>query len=171
MSKLIPLSELPDEMSLEDYLEWYAASGGNAAARVSKGKGKIKEASTDWGKVLIDQLALAGKPLPTREHIFHPKRKWRLDLAWVDRLIAVEIDGGLFARPVVCHNCKQTVKRLVNGKWVVVREGGRHNTGSGRANDIEKTNEAQLLGWHIYHVTPAQVESMAALELLMRVLA
>lgn len=162
-------NELPDEMPLEEYLEWYATQGKDSGRK--NGKAAAREINkVDWGAELIHQISVANLPLPVREHTFHPKRKWRLDLAWLDRLVAVEIDGGLYARPVVCHNCGQTVKRLVGKKWVVVREGGRHNTGRGRANDIEKTNEANLLGWHIYHVTPEQVQKFEALELLQRIL-
>ncbi len=155
--------ELPDEMTLEDYLNWYTQ---NRKATQRTGK---REAGTDWGQVLINQIAAANLPAPVREHTFHPKRKWRFDLAWVKERIALEIDGGLYARPVVCNHCHQNVKRLVGGKWVAVREGGRHTTGRGRENDIEKENEAQLLGWHIFHVTPDQVQKMEALALLMRI--
>lgn len=161
------VDELPDEMNLEDYLNWYASQGKKGQPKPKLAKAKE---NTDWGRVLIDQLAAADLLLPVREYVFHPQRKWRLDLAWVGIKLAVEIDGGLYARPVVCHHCGQTVKRLVNGKWVMVREGGRHNTGKGRENDIEKMNEAQLMGWHILHVTPEQVEKLEALTLLMRAL-
>ena len=165
-----PSDELIDGMSLEEYLDWYERQDRKPNVRVKGDKQRGAAASVDWGQVLIDQLAAAALPLPVREHRFHPTRKWRLDLAWLDLKLAVEIDGGLYARPVVCPNCHQTVRRLVGTRWVVVREGGRHTTGRGRENDIEKENEAQLLGWRVLHVTPEQVQKLEALTLLMRAL-
>ncbi len=64
---------------------------------------------------------------PVREYEFHPTRQWKFDFAWVEYKVALESDGGA---------------------WV----GGRHVTGTGYAEDIEKRNAANLLGWHVYHV-------------------
>ena len=60
--------------------------------------------------------------------------RWRFDLAWPDRHVAVEVDGGV---------------------WT----GGRHVTGSGATKDAEKFSNAAALGWRCLRVTPAQVES------------
>lgn len=58
------------------------------------------------------------------EYLFHPTRKWRLDFAWPDLKVAVEVEGGTFAR----------------GK-------SRHTTGSGFHDDCVKYNAAAMLGW------------------------
>ena len=71
---------------------------------------------------------------PISEHRFHETRQWRFDFAWVDRRIAVEIDGGV---------------------WIQ----GRHTTGSGFEKDMEKFNEAGRLGWRIFRFTPKQIRN------------
>lgn len=73
------------------------------------------------------------------EHMFHPTRKWRFDLALLDVKIAVEVDGG---------GWKQ----------------GAHHRPLGRQNDNEKDTEAQKLGWQVYRCTPRDVASGRALK-------
>jgi very-short-patch-repair endonuclease len=84
---------------------------------------------------------------PHREYKFHPVRKWRFDFAFLDMLVAVEIEGGVWS-------------------------GGRHGTGTGFTADCEKYNEAALLGWRILRFTPDMVKSGYAIgttkELLKR---
>lgn len=63
------------------------------------------------------------------EYRFHPKRKWRFDAAWPEKMIAVEFEGGI---------------------WT----GGRHTRGKGYENDCEKYNNALLLGWRVFRLTP-----------------
>ena len=84
-----------------------------------------------------------GIPAPTPEHPFALElgRKWRFDWAWVNRAIALEIEGGA---------------------WI----GGRHNRGSGFVKDLEKYNTAALLGWRIFRCLPKQVESGEVFEFL-----
>ena len=83
-------------------------------------------------------------PWPTLEFRFHETRKWRFDLAWESVKLAVEIDGGI---------------------W---RRGGGAHTGTGHLRDMEKSNEAQLLGWRVFHFTPQQVKSGEALAFIER---
>ena len=66
------------------------------------------------------------------EYKFHPTRKWRFDFAIPKRMIAIEIEGGL---------------------WI----GGRHNRPLTMIKDFEKYNEAAKLGWRILKYTPTQV--------------
>jgi hypothetical protein len=81
------------------------------------------------------ELALSLDALPPipdpyeMEYRFHPTRKWRFDFAYPRRMIAVEVEGGVFSR-------------------------GRHNRPSGFIADCEKYNEAQLLGWTVIRVVP-----------------
>lgn len=56
----------------------------------------------------------------TREHRFHPTRRWRFDFAWPSQKLGVEIDGR-----------------------------GRHQTVAGVRADCEKMNEAIRLGWRV----------------------
>lgn len=127
----------------------------------------------DWSEVLIGQLLAAGLPAPRREYLFHADRKWRFDLDWKPhgKLVAVEIDGGSWGNPVVCDKCGRTVhRRLKNGREVIVREGGRHNSGTGFENDLEKINEAILYGWTIIRVTPTMIQDGRALDWIERAL-
>lgn len=55
-------------------------------------------------------------------------RDWRFDFAYLEKKIAIEVEGGTFS-------------------------GGRHTRGAGFEMDCRKYNEAMLLGWHIIRVT------------------
>ena len=84
-------------------------------------------------------------PMPSREYPFHHKRRWRFDFAWLDRKVAVEIEGGVWTR-------------------------GRHVRALGYQGDCEKYNEAALDGWTVIRATPAQVDSGQAIEWVKRAL-
>lgn len=95
---------------------------------------------------LLLQIRGIGLPWPVEEFRFHPKRKWRFDLAWPDRKLAVEIEGGTWAR-------------------------GRHTRGKGFRGDCEKYNEALFLGWRVLRVTTGMVNDGTALGYIERALA
>lgn len=99
---------------------------------------------------LESQLAgnLAAMQLePEQQYQFHPERRWRLDFAFPDVLVGVEIDGGIFAAE--------------NGG-----EAGKHARGAGRCADMEKRNAAAELGWLILNYGPPHVRSgEAALQI------
>lgn len=82
---------------------------------------------------------------PQREVKFHPTRKWRFDFAWVDRRIAVEIDGGIYTQ-------------------------GRHTRGSGFVKDMEKMNAAGLLGWRVFRFTPDNLKRGVAQQFMWKVI-
>ena len=84
-------------------------------------------------------------PPPEREYKFHPHRRWRFDLCWPAKLVAVECEGGV---------------------WVK----GRHNRPQGFINDCEKYNEAALMGWMVLRFTPDQVNSGEAISIIERAL-
>lgn len=100
-----------------------------------------------------------GLPEPELEHVFHPDRKWRFDLAWPDRKLAVEIEGGVWStdggKP--CQLCGEHPK-------------GAHGRGTGILRDIEKGNAAQLLGWTLIRVTTRQVEDGDAVLIVRKAL-
>lgn len=95
---------------------------------------------------LSDQLRAVGISFEQEVQFAYP-RKWRADFVILHQFprILVEVDGGT---------------------WT----GGRHVTGSGYLGDLEKLNEATLLGYRVLRVTPAMVESGAALTLIERAL-
>lgn len=95
--------------------------------------------------------------LPQTEFRFHHKRKWRFDYAWQSHKIAVEVEGGVFGRGKTCPVCKQA-KRL------------GHSSVTGIKRDIEKYNNAMLLGWRVYRVLPEALCSMKTLAVLKQLL-
>jgi hypothetical protein len=70
------------------------------------------------------------------EYRFHPVRKWRFDYAIPDKMIAIEYNGIMSAK-------------------------SRHTTVIGYSNDLEKINQAQLLGWKVLQYTPLNVGQLA----------
>ena len=91
------------------------------------------------------QCELIGLPKPEAEVRFHPTRKWRLDWAWRDRKVAVEVDGAIYVR-------------------------GRHTRGVGVEKDCEKYAEALIAGWKVLRVSTNQVKSGQALGWIERIL-
>ena len=94
---------------------------------------------------LLLQIRAVGLSMPVEEHRFC-KRRWRFDLAWPDRKLAVEIEGGTWSH-------------------------GRHTRGKGFAMDCIKYNEATLLGWCVLRVTTGMVNDGSALQYVERALA
>jgi hypothetical protein len=74
-----------------------------------------------------------GWPEPVGEYRFAPPRKWRFDLAWPARMVAIEVQGGLFVH-------------------------GRHVRGNALAREYEKLNMANILGWCVLLILPAQIQ-------------
>ncbi len=92
------------------------------------------------------QLRVAGLPDAEREYMFALEamgRRWRWDFCWPDAMLAVELQGGVWAR-------------------------GRHSRGAGYIADCEKSNAGTLLGWRLLRFTREQVESGYALECVER---
>ena len=75
-----------------------------------------------------------GPPLE-REFRFHPKRNWCADFAHVASRTLIKVEGGIF-----------------------LRSGGRHNRGTGYAQDAEKYLEAVIAGWTVLRLTERQLE-------------
>lgn len=96
-------------------------------------------------------------PPPTYELQFHPTRKWRFDVSWPDRKVALEVEGASWGTGKPCATCGQ-------------RKQGAHNRGKHFQSDIEKYNAAAALGWRVVRVTTEQLYHQATLELLRQVL-
>jgi len=90
---------------------------------------------------LAFQLKAAGLDGYQREHVFAPPRKWRIDFAWPDHRLAVEVEGGIY-------------------------NGGRHTRPIGFIGDIEKYNRAAMDGWLLLRVTGCMIRSGEALRLV-----
>ena len=121
------------------------------AVRDQKAREKVKakrKAAREAGRVyktsageamLIQQMKLAGITDWKREYRFDPVRMFRLDFAWPQVKLAVEVEGG---------------------SW----SGGRHVRGSGFAKDVEKYNLLALAGWALLRYTPEMVKSGIAVQ-------
>jgi hypothetical protein len=70
-----------------------------------------------------------GIPEPVFEYKFHHVRKWRFDVAWVEKKLAIEIQGGIFIQ-------------------------GRHSRGAALLKEWKKLNEAARLGWRVIYCQP-----------------
>lgn len=86
---------------------------------------------------------ISGLPEPTPEYRFHPTRKWRFDWAWPTQKVALEVEGGVWTH-------------------------GRHTRASGYIGDIEKYNEATLLGWRVLRCVPDQLMTHETADVLRR---
>lgn len=95
----------------------------------------------DYADELAQQCALIKLPMPTREYRPWTDRRFRLDLAWLDRLIFAECDGG---------------------EWVQ----GQHSRGQGMIDDCYKWNRLTLDGWTGFRFCGTQVKDGSALTVL-----
>jgi hypothetical protein len=86
-----------------------------------------------------------GLPEPTPEFRFAPPRRWRLDYAWVDDFVGLEIQGGVFTR-------------------------GRHTQGAALRDEYEKLNALAVRGWRMLFALPEQVDSGAIFETIRKAL-
>lgn len=76
-----------------------------------------------------------------KEFRFTPKRKWRFDYAIPQYRIALEVEGGIWAK-------------------------GRHTRPQGFLGDIEKYNTATLMGWKLLRTTPQNLVAERTIEML-----
>jgi very-short-patch-repair endonuclease len=86
-------------------------------------------------------------PVPEKEFRFHPTRRWRFDYAFPKEKLAIEQEGGI---------------------WIKGRsgKGGAHSLPTNILRDMEKQNEAAILGWRVLRFTPDQVKrGLAALQI------
>ena len=74
-----------------------------------------------------------GLPVPEKEYKFHPTRKWRLDYAFANVKLAIEIEGGAFTR-------------------------GRHTRPMGFIKDMEKYNALTMAGWALLRYLPNKID-------------
>jgi len=91
--------------------------------------------------ILHNQIRAAGRPAPVTEFLFHHERKWRADFAWPEAMVILEVEGGTWTR-------------------------GRHVRPKGFAEDICKSNAAQLMGYTALKATGEQIRQGLAIQWL-----
>ncbi len=113
--------------------------------RGARGRATGDVVVSDAEVALAWTMKVVGLPEPDREYRFAAPRRWRFDFAWPGRMVAVEVEGGTWSD-------------------------GRHSRGAGYEKDLEKYNEATLLGWRVLRVTTHMVEDGRALAVVERAL-
>ena len=108
-----------------------------AAIELKKASAKARNSALEETMAL--QIRAAGFPQPVREHRPIAGRRWRVDFAWVDQLVALEVEGGIYTQ-------------------------GRHNRPQGFNDDAEKYNALALAGWVVLRVTADHIKSGQALH-------
>ena len=74
-----------------------------------------------------------------QEFKFHPSRMWRADFHLKGKKILVEVEGGIWSN-------------------------GRHTRGKGYLGDLEKYNEATMMGYQVIRFSTEQVKSGLAIQ-------
>ena len=124
----------------------------------SKRRGHANPSAT-----LEAQLLAMGFEGFEKEHRFHDTRQWRLDFAWPEQKVAVEVEGKIYGRR--CGNVCADGKPCRN-----VIASGRHARGQGMAEDMVKYNELALYGWTLIRVHRDSIDDGTALGFIERAL-
>lgn len=95
----------------------------------------LKAKSAARERAFLANLKALGVVVPIPEYRFHPVRKHRLDFAWPDQKLGLEVEGGVWTR-------------------------GKHGRGSGIVKDMEKACLLACQGWRLLRVTPDQLTTM-----------
>lgn len=96
-------------------------------------------------ETLLFQIKAVGLPVPEREYHFSDTRRWRLDFAYPERKIGIEVQGGIYSR-------------------------GAHSRGSGLERDYEKINTAQLMGYKVFQFSRKMIEDGMAVDTIIKAL-
>ena len=82
-----------------------------------------------------------GIPEPVYEYKFHPVRRWRMDLAWIEQKVYLEVQGGIFVQ-------------------------GRHSRGAAMLKEWQKINTASGMGWRVLYCQPKDLCTMGVSEII-----
>lgn len=94
-------------------------------------------------------------PPPIAEFRFSASRKWMFDWCWPERMLALEVEGGIYGRGKPCPVCKR-------------KPPGAHSSIQRLLSDMEKYNEAAILGWKVIRCQPEDLATGAVFALLKR---
>ena len=97
------------------------------------------------GEVILATALRALKIEFEQEFKFHPTRKWRADFHLKGKKILVEVEGGIWSN-------------------------GRHTRGKGYLGDLDKYNEATMMGYQVIRFSTEQVKSGKAIEQILKLI-
>lgn len=111
--------------------------------KIKRGKWEGAALGVRWWKAVFDSYDI---PMAELEHKFTDVADWRLDFAWPQWKIAVEVNGGIWAQ-LPSH------------------------TGAGHIRDMKKITQAQIEGWIVLQVTPQQRDNGEMMLLIKQAIA
>ena len=115
------------------------------SGKKSRSKGFSTRPRSKPEELFALHLRLKKIPHFVREYQFAAPRKWRVDFAYPELAIAIEIEGGIHTN-------------------------GRHVRASGFEKDCEKYNALAEKGWSLFRYTPQMVKDGRAIEQICEVL-
>lgn len=104
-----------------------------------------KERVVSEGEAILSQHLRTLKIEFEQEFKFHPTRKWRADFHLKGKKVLVEVEGGIWSN-------------------------GRHTRGKGYLGDLEKYNEATMMGYQVIRFSTEQVKSGKAIEQILKLI-
>lgn len=87
-----------------------------------------------------------GLPAPIFEHVHVPGRRFRLDLAWPQYRVGIEVQGGIWLKAA-------------------------HSTGTGIKRDMEKRNLGIVNGWRVLECEPKDLCTVELADMVRKVIA
>ncbi|MEQ1107198.1 DUF559 domain-containing protein [Acinetobacter seifertii] len=121
-------------MSLAEYRELFPIQKNKKRRSAKQGTRQASE-----GELVLATHLKAYKIKFEQEYKFHPSRKWRADFFITGTKILVEVEGGIWS-------------------------GGRHTRGKGYLGDMEKYNEAAMMGFTVLRFSTEQIKSGVAIK-------
>lgn len=105
-------------------------------------------------RALLTQMRAFQLPTPQLEYYFAKSlgRMWRSEFGWPERMLLVEVEGGI-----------TPYRDPKTNEW---RDRGRHLTISGFTADCIKYNAAAMLGYRVLRFTPAMVDDGSAVQII-----
>lgn len=132
-------------MTTYSIAEYKKMIGANKPKRGSK-RLKLKgEKIQSEGEVILATALRALNIEFDQEFKFHPSRMWRADFHLKGKKILVEVEGGIWSN-------------------------GRHTRGKGYLGDLEKYNEATMMGYQVIRFSTEQVKSGKAIEQIFKLI-
>lgn len=129
---MLRVASLADLQKLKERSTVRTMTNGRRHAREPKGMPAKPKKGSQGEFEFWEMLRAEGMPLPRREFRFHETRQWRFDFAWPDRMLALEVEGGIYSK-------------------------GRHARGQGYQEDLDKYNAAVVLGWGVLRYSTEDV--------------